>query len=71
MTSFSSSKLTFSTYFRNTIREKFSLDPDQDLRYVRPDMGPKCLQRLSAVAKFVASKERVKKACVGLVFHDK
>ena len=25
-----------------------SLDPDQALHYVRPDLGPNCLQRLSA-----------------------
>ena len=35
------------------------LDPDQDRRYVGPDPGPNCLQRLSADAKVVASKERV------------
>ena len=25
-----------------------SLDPDQALRFVRPDLGPNCLPRLSA-----------------------
>ena len=34
--------------FRNTIRVSNSLDPDQARRFVGPDLGPKCLQRLSA-----------------------
>ena len=42
--------LTFSKkIFRNTIRVSNSLDPDQALRFVGPDLGPNCLQRLSAV----------------------
>ena len=28
-----------------------SLDPDQDQRFVGPDLGPNCLQRLSADGK--------------------
>ena len=32
------------------------LDPDQTQRYVRPDLGPNCLQRLSAA---VSSRQRV------------
>ena len=32
----------------NTIRVSNSLDPDQDLHFVGPDLGPNCLQRLSA-----------------------
>ena len=34
--------------FKNTIRVSKSLDPDQARHFVRPDMGPNCLQRLSA-----------------------
>ena len=34
--------------FRNTIRMSNSLDPDQARQNVRPDLGPNCLQRLSA-----------------------
>ena len=34
--------------FFNTIRVSNSLDPDQALHFVLPDLGPKCLQRLSA-----------------------
>ena len=38
-------KISFSLkYFRNMIRMSNSLDPD----HVRPDLGPNCLQRLSA-----------------------
>ena len=33
--------------FRNTIRSN-SLDPDQTRCFVRPDLGPNCLQRLLA-----------------------
>ena len=32
----------------NTIRMSNSLDPDQAQRFVAPDLGPTCLQRLSA-----------------------
>ena len=35
-------------YFRNTIRVSNSLDPDQVRHFVGPDLGPNCLQRLSA-----------------------
>ena len=34
--------------FRNTIRVSNSLDPDQARQNVGPDMGPNCLQKLSA-----------------------
>ena len=32
----------------NTIRVSNSLDPDQTRHFVEPDLGPNCLQRLSA-----------------------
>ena len=41
--------------FRNTIKVSNSLDPDQARHYVRPDLVPNCLQRLSAD---VTSKQR-------------
>ena len=42
-------KLTFSkNSFRNTIRVSNRLDPDQDRHSVGPDLGPNCLQTLSA-----------------------
>ena len=42
-------KLTFSKKsFRNTIRVSNSSDPDQARHFVGPDLGPNCLQRLSA-----------------------
>ena len=34
--------------FKNTIRVSKSLDPDQARYSVGPDLGPNCLQRLSA-----------------------
>ena len=34
--------------FRNTIRVSNSLDPHQAQCFVEPDLGPNCLQRLSA-----------------------
>ena len=43
------SKQTFSkNSFGNTIRVSNSLNKDQARRYVRPDLGSNCLQRLSA-----------------------
>ena len=41
----------FKKKFRNTIRESNCLDPDQDRHSVDPDLGPNCLQRLSADEK--------------------
>ena len=35
--------------FRNNIRVSNSFDPDQDRHSVGPDLGPNCLQRLSAL----------------------
>ena len=43
--------------------------PDQDLRSVDPDLGPNCLQRLSAddnMSKVAASNEIVKKTAIQL-----
>ena len=34
--------------FRNTIRVSNGFDPDQDRHSVRPDLGPNCLQKISA-----------------------
>ena len=43
------SKSTFSkNSFKNTIRMSNSLDPDQARHFVGPDLGPNCLQKLSA-----------------------
>ena len=36
------------TFLRNSIRMSNSLDPDQARCFVGPDLGPNCLQRLSA-----------------------
>ena len=44
-----------------SIRESNSLDPDQAQHFVGPDLGPNCLQSLSADKKFATSKERVNK----------
>ena len=45
-------KLTFSkNSFRNTIKVSNGLDPDEDRHFVGPDLGPNCLQRLSADVK--------------------
>ena len=43
------SKSTFlKNSFRNAIRVSTSLDPDQARRFVGPDLGLNCSQRLSA-----------------------
>ena len=38
----------FQNSFRNTISVSNRLDPDQARSFVGPDLGPNCLQRLSA-----------------------
>ena len=35
-------------FLKNTIRVSNSLNPDQDQHFVSPDLGPNCLQRISA-----------------------
>ena len=37
--------------FRNTIRVSNNLVPDEARRFVGPDLGPNCLQRLSTDEK--------------------
>ena len=55
--------------FFNTICVSNSLDPDQARRFVGPDLGPNCFQRLSALlllltTKVDTSRQRVKyKTC--------
>ena len=44
---------------RNTVKVSNGLNPDQDQHFVGPDLGPICLQRLSAEEKVDAIKERV------------
>ena len=57
-------KLTFSkNSFRNTIRVSNGFDTDQDRHSVGPDLGPNCLERLSADDKNCPSKEIVKCPC--------
>ena len=41
-------KIFFENSSRNTIRVSNSLDPDQARHFVGPDLGPNCLQILSA-----------------------
>ena len=54
-------KINFSkNYFRNTIRVPNGLDLDLDRRFVGSDLGPNCLQRISADDKSRASKEEFK-----------
>ena len=45
---FFQNQLFLKNSFRNTFRVSNSLDPDQAWRFVGPDLGPNCLQRLSA-----------------------
>ena len=44
-------KIYFSKFLLRILSVSNSLDPDQELRSVGPDLGPNCLQRLSAVDK--------------------
>ena len=53
-------KSTFSKiYFRNTIRVSNSLDPDQTRRFVGPNLGPNCLQMLSADLTHVTTSNEI------------
>ena len=38
----------FGNFFRDTIRVKNSFDPDLAQHFVGPDLGPNCLESLSA-----------------------
>ena len=44
----SSADYFWNQHFRNTIWVSNSLNPEQTQHFVRPDLGPYCLQRLSA-----------------------
>ena len=48
MSSFFSKSFFFKIHSGNAIKVSNSLDPDQPWRFVRPDLGANCLQRLSA-----------------------
>ena len=48
--------------FRNTTRMSNSLDPDQAGHFVGPDLGPNCLQRLSAETKSPLAWKELKAA---------
>ena len=39
-------------FFQNTIRESYSLDPDQARQNVGFNLGPNCLQRLSGAITY-------------------
>ena len=54
--------------FFNTISVSNSLDPDQARHFVGPDLGPNCLQRLSADNKVAPSKELNTKQLVDTTF---
>ena len=41
-------KIFFQEHYLYIIRVSNGLDPDQDRQNVGPDLGPNCLQRLSA-----------------------
>ena len=53
----------FQKNFRNTNRMSTSLELDQAWNFVRPDLGPKYLQRYIADNKVTTSRQRAKK-CV-------
>ena len=52
--------------FRNTIRVSNCLYQDQDGPFVSPDLGPNCLQRLSALQLNCRGKESVKASIAAL-----
>ena len=46
--------------FRNTISVPNGLDPNQARHFVGPDLGPKCMQRLSADDKSRRYQEKAR-----------
>ena len=50
--------------FRNTNRVANNLDPNQARRFIRPDLGQNCLQRISAVN---TSRQRVSKLFAAVI----
>ena len=46
--------------FRNRNRMSNGLDPDQDRRFVGPDLGPNCFKKYQQTTKIAASIESVK-----------
>ena len=54
-----------------TIRVSNGLDPDQDRRSVDPDLGPNCLQRLSANYKSRLSANKGRVNGISNWFHHK
>ena len=50
---------SFIKFFHDHYQNVKQLDPDQVQHSVGPDLGPNCLQRLSADDKVSTSKERV------------
>ena len=65
------SKLTFSkNSFSNTISVSNLLDPDQDRHCVGPDLGPNCLQRLSADEKSPLARKVLKEAFCAYVISN-
>ena len=51
------------------IRVSNSLDPDQDRHYVGPDLGPNCLQRLSADDKWPLARKELRVVCIWFKQH--
>ena len=59
----------FEKNFRNTIRVSNSLDPYQAWHFVRSDVGPNRLQKLSAVSEPSSWVQAVKALCPGSYEH--
>ena len=43
---------------KNTMRASNGLDPDQDRRFVGPDLGPNCFKGYQQTTKVASSKAR-------------
>ena len=56
--------------FRNNIRVSNSLDPDQARYLFGPDLGPNCLQRLSAVKASIVRGDRDSRANLMPIYGD-
>ena len=64
------SKSTFlKNSFRNIVRVANSLAPDQARRFVGPDLGPDCLQKLSADVTLMLEQRQAHKGLPDMSFH--
>ena len=66
---FSKSTISKNSFRNIIIRVANSLAPDQARRFVGPDLGPGCLQKLSADFTLMSEQRQAHKGLPGMPFH--